>query len=223
MKSTGKIDRTALTDRDDNVRDNHRKAGKVRIKVPPSIRQKEARMRSEVKAWLNGESPLDPDADNLVKQVLAGEHPFIHGMASKFEAALIEENWQTVSDMLDGFEEHGFRFDTAPVSDVYAGKYVALTAAVRVLTRPDQISDAEASLAIRLLKLGCNPNATDNEGNTLLMRACRAGNEQIVTHILTHCPGADLHQRNDQGQDALALAQDKPRLLQMLSQAGIQS
>ncbi len=223
MKSTGKLDKTVLADANGALRDDDRKAEKVGTRKPPSIRQKEGRLNAEVRAWLNGESPLNQDSDALVKQVLAGASPFIHAMASKFESALVSKNWQTVADMLDGFEQQGFRFDTAPIKETYAGTHLTRTAPVRVLAHPDRISDAEVNLAIRLLKMGCSPNAMDSDGNTVLMRACRAGNEALATYILANCQEVDLHHCNDKGQDAFMLAKGQPKLLKLLRQADIGS
>ena len=213
MKSQGKVNRSALVDMNGTADPDAATLEKVRTRKPPSVRQREQQARADVDDWLRGKPPLDADSDRLLAQALAGKNPILESLMSKFESVLVSENWDLLSAMLDSFEEQGLRFDTEAVRNVYSGRRLAQTAPVRVLTEAARIDPAQSELAIRLLDLGCSPNAMDNDGNTVLMRSCIAGDERLARHILEHCKDADIHKRNAAGKNAAGLAKGKPDLL----------
>ncbi len=221
MKSQGKVNRAALVDVNGKPDLDAAAPETARTRKPPSVRQREQQAKCDVNAWLQGKSPMDPDSDRLLAQALAGNNPIFESLMSKFESVLVSENWDLLSAMLDSFDEQGLRFDAEPVKDVYLGRRLAQTASVRVLTETARIAPAQSALAIRLLDLGCSPNAADGGGNTVLMRACAAGDERLARHILEHCKDADIRKRNADGKNAAGLAKGKPALLALLAKAGL--
>ncbi len=221
MKSQGKVSRGTLVDINGTTDLDAAAPEKVRTRKPPSVRQREQQMKSDVDYWLQGKAPLPQEPDRLLAQALAGENPVIESLMSKFESVLASNDWDVLAVMLDSFAGQGFRFDAEPVSNVYPGRRLAQTAAVRVLTEAGRIAPEQVALAIRLLDLGCSPNATDGHGNTPLMRACASGNERLVRHILDHCKDADLHKRNAAGKNAAGLAKAYAGLSTLLAKAGL--
>ncbi len=221
MKSHDKVGRSALVDINGTAEPDAAPQEKARTRKPPSVRQREQQMKADVDYWLQGKAPMTQEPDLLLAQALAGENPVIDSLMSKFDSVLTLGNWELLSDMLDSFAAQGFRFDAEPVTNVHPGRRVAQSAAVRVLNPVGRITPEQSDLAIRLLELGCSPNATDGEGNTVLMRACSAGDKRLARYILEHCKDADLHKRNTAGKNAAGLAKGNPSLATLLAKAGL--
>ncbi len=219
MKSNDKVGRAALVDINGTAEPDAALQEKARTRKPPSVRQREQQMKSDIDYWLQGKAPMTQDPDRLLAQALAGENPVIDSLMSKFESVLASGNWDVLSGMLDSFAGQGFRFDAEPVTNVFSGRRLAQSAAVRVLT--PSCTPVQSELAIRLLELGCSANATDGDGNSVLMRACAAGDKRLARHILEHCKDVDLHKRNTAGKNAAGLAKGNSSLMTLLAKVGL--
>jgi len=74
-----------------------------------------------------------------------------------------------------------------------------------------------------MMRMGCDPGARDAFGNTLLMYACRSGNQALCHYLLTACSGLNPQQLNQWGRNAAMVADDhgQAHLLPMLERAGV--
>lgn len=72
------------------------------------------------------------------------------------------------------------------------------------------VKNDDSATVQELLAKGFDPNASDEEGNTLLMLAAREGNPAVCQRIIA--AGADLNRQNGLGETALMLAAYKAHL-----------
>ena len=93
---------------------------------------------------------------------------------------------------------------------------------VRALLRQafDWARDGDTSSLRSLLELGCQPNLTNDKGDTLLILAAYHQHVEVVALLLA--AGADLDRANDNGQTALASAvfRQNEDIVQRLLDAG---
>ncbi len=89
---------------------------------------------------------------------------------------------------------------------------------------PPRDVDAAARLVRYLQASGIDPQGRDAMGNTLLMHACRSGNEALASYLLNNVPGMNPQALNSFGQNAamIAMAHGHPEILVLLQRSGVQ-
>ena len=138
-------------------------------------------------------------------------------------SAVDDKDLDKIDKVLKVFRKTGLRFDRAPIlKDGIAMLYFKEEGALEPLFMkgsPEKVTRT----VIRLIKLGCDPNACDYSKNTLLMHAARLGLNELVNFLLTKCPGLDLNKLNSAGQNAamIAHAHGKIVALNFLMNAGV--
>ncbi len=145
-------------------------------------------------------------------------------LVDRLSMALDKGRLDLMATVLDEIERRGLRFDTPPLSEQAQAVRLASDVAAEVLdVNHDYIDDATAELVIRLLQLGCDPNATDDKDTPLLSRACKSNHEGLVRFLLEECPTVYRAKLDRQARNAAMIAHDYGNvgLYDLLEQAGV--
>lgn len=206
MKTTSKQGKVALAGVNADVKtDEGTKEKRARTTTPPNVRARELKK-------LNMPWSRSPDAmrgsslraDNGKNP--PGKNHTLDLLVDKIDTLLTDGKWELLEGMLNECETEGLRLNEPPLNELFSTKILMRTAAHLLLISPGRVSASETNVAIKFLKMGCDPNSTDSDGNTLLMRACSAQNLKLVLQILNHCPNVNLDTKNKAGLNAMDLA-----------------
>lgn len=155
------------------------------------------------------------------RQVAAAEAREIF---AKLRPILEAGAWSQLPDLLDRVEHQGINFSASLSSeDKDMQRLLSSTISKLMNDSGDSMQDAIAELMLRLLRVGFDPEAKDATGNTLLMKACKAGRVDVVTTLLQEFPALKRNQLNREGKNAAMLAHDydNVQLLPLLQQYGV--
>ena len=140
----------------------------------------------------------------------------------KLRSALAAGALDQIDNAVQAIGDAGLRFDREPLASHPAAADFRQDAALRVLLAQGQRTVA-ARLAMRVIELGCDPNAGDNMDNSVLMYAAKFGVVDLVEFLLADCPELALHRLNFYGRNAAMIAQanDNTAVLRLLTEAGV--
>jgi hypothetical protein len=132
--------------------------------------------------------------------------------------------WSQLPDLLDRVEHKGIKFSASLSSeDKDMQRLLSSTISKLMIDSGDSMQDEVAEVLLRLVRVGFDPEAKDETGNTLLMKACKAGRVDVVTALLQEFPALKRNQLNREGKNAAMLAHDydNVQLLPLLQQYGV--
>ncbi len=140
----------------------------------------------------------------------------------KLRSGLAAGNLEQIAAAVHALGEAGLRFDSGPLADHPAAAEFRGTAILRVLQLRER-HEAREKLAVRLIELGCDPNASDDMDNTVLMYAAKFGMSELIQSLLADCPELALHRLNFYGRNAAMIAHsnDNQPALALLESAGV--
>ena len=196
-----------------------------KTRKPPSVRNRE-----QPRKILSTTAP-NTTADAHFAPVLSSSSapaiPHIQSVAVlilTMRSAVVNKAWDQLSAVVDKFEAQGLRFDTEPLLSNYDAQAMATDGALYLLNAyGDAISDTAAQLCMRLIRLGCHADVLDENDNSLLMLASKAGHADLVEALILECPELNRQKLNNKGKNAAMLARDYGNLqvLPALQRAGI--
>lgn len=215
------VDLSAANPAPDNPQ-AHRTRPPASVRVREQLEREASQARGEIptESWtgtlphtapmVSGRDADDIDQEWLTAQVLKLRSGLAAGSLDQVEAA--------VHDL----GEAGLRFDSGPLADHPAAADFREVATLRVLKMRGR-SEVREHLAVRLIELGCDPNACDEMDNTVLMYAAKFGMTELIECLLADCPELALHRLNFYGCNAAMIAHSNGNLssLAMLESAGV--
>ena len=140
----------------------------------------------------------------------------------KLRSGLAARALDQIGNAVQAMADAGLRFDREPLVSHPAAEAFRSSAALRALQSPGR-HDVAARIAMRLIDLGCDPNACDDMHNTVLMYAAKFGDAAFVEFLLADCPELALHRLNFYGLNAamIARANGNTVVLGQLTDAGV--
>ena len=140
----------------------------------------------------------------------------------KLRSGLAAGAMDQIENAMRALGDAGLRFDRDPLASHPAGIDFRQTAAIRAM-QAHKRHDVAAQLTMRLIELGCDPNACDGMDNTVLMYAAKFGMADLVACLLVDCPELALHKLNFYGRNAAMIAQANGNtdVLGQLTEAGV--
>ena len=140
----------------------------------------------------------------------------------KLRSGLAAGAMDQIENAMRALGDAGLRFDRDPLAGHPAGIDFRQTAAIRAM-QAHKRHDVAAQLTMRLIELGCDPNACDGMDNTVLMYAAKFGMADLVACLLVDCPELALHKLNFYGRNAAMIAQANGNtdVLGQLTEAGV--
>ena len=145
-------------------------------------------------------------------------------LALRIQPALVEKDLNQLEIVIKEIEDNRLLLDHPSLNGYREIKDFIHTGMIRVITfMEDSISDQAEDLLIRMIRLGFNANMADNLGNSVLIRACKAGRSALVKALLTEYPDLRKDWLNVHGQNAAMMAYkyDNSQLYHLLEEAGI--
>jgi len=145
-------------------------------------------------------------------------------LALRIQPALVERDLDQLEIVMKGMEGNNLRFDSPPLVNYREIKEFMRTGTLKIIALAnDAVTDQAEDLLIRMIRLGCNVNVVDQLGNSLLIRACKAGRFALVKVLLTECPDIRKDWLNVHGQNAAMMAYKygNSQLYTLLEQSGI--
>ncbi len=182
-----------------------------RTRPPASVRVKEhlareasmARGEMPAGAWTGTLPHSAPavsarDADDI-------DHEWLTAQVLKVRSGLAAGSLEQIAAAVHELGEAGLRFDSGPLAEHPAAADFRSLATLRVLLLRGR-HEVREQLAVRLIELGCDPNASDELENTVLMYAAKFGMTELIECLLTDCPELALHRLNFYGCNAAMIA-----------------
>lgn len=139
----------------------------------------------------------------------------------KLRSGLVAGSLDQVAAAVHALGEAGLRFDSGLLADHPDAAIFRGLATLRVLQLREP-HDARERLAVRLIELGCDPNASDDMDTTVLMHAAKSGMSKLIQTLLADCPELALHRLNFNGRNAAMIAHSNGNqaVLALLESAG---
>lgn len=145
------------------------KQKRSKTRVPPSVRAKE-RGQQEKRPQRGAaiEPKHTPPALTAKTAEVSDDSKVVAEIVDVFESAIRDRNWAELGDAIELFSKHGFNFHLLPLSDHPDIKRLREQSAIDVLTAQKTVDDERVSLALDLLNMGADWNATDADGDSVL-------------------------------------------------------
>ncbi len=150
------------------------------------------------------------------------DHEWLTAQVLKLRSGLAAGSLEQIDAAVHELGEAGLRFDSGALAMHPAAADFRGQATLRVLQLRGR-HEVREHLAVRLIELGCDPNACDEAENTVLMYAAKFGMAELVDCLLADCPELALHRLNFYGRNAamIAHANGNQPVLAVLESVGV--
>ncbi len=165
------------------------KEKRSRTRVPPSVRSKERRQKENRP---QRGAAIEPKHTPPKLSATSKEAPpipdYVALLMDHVDGAISDRNWEKLGDLLEALSHPETGLDLRQLAKNPAVNRVLDRAAIRVLTAATPVTDEQLSLALDLLNIGCDWNAKDERGNSVLTLLRRHADDDVLEFISKDFP-----------------------------------
>lgn len=153
--------------------------------------------------------PVRPVPGDLLAKVPAGAAALLHSpprlgtrrgtgkappqgglelLMDEMDHAIETRNWQRLQGLVDTMREQGFRLDEPEFGALFSVRWLVFNAPLDVLEANEGNLESRLRLAVALIDRGCDPKATDSDGNTVAARLRDLASEELLNSVMAEYP-----------------------------------
>lgn len=160
---------------------------RFKAKNPPSVRTKMSPGKENKPTEPLPQSHSSPTLRATARQPMS-EQEALQFIVDDFQSAIRDQNWAELGDLIDHYSHRGFHFAISEDKNHPALKKMREESVIQVLKTNSSLSDEQMNVALDLLIMGADWNATDKNGVSVLNILRKNMTNEVLTLITDEYP-----------------------------------